>query len=283
MADKRRPGPSSDVAERLAERAKKGNGSENVPVILHDSLLSLADLVNQMGEAFPSNAEFDSFKFPSTLGYKEVRDLTEKYPFPPCLEVMSPDPGDRTCNWHPERLFVYKGAIEAGLRFPLHHFVVRLLAELGVHPCQLYPNSWSFIFIFVARCLKEGLVLSVPVFLSIFNVKNSPGTRKGWVSIQHRTRARQICCSASLPDSHHEWRHHFVVLHWKGGDWGRFFRPSFNHVHDRGSCTDLFGPAECIAFNELTSGHEGRHYRAFLTESIMVKIGLSRLSTEGNF
>ncbi|KAK1357003.1 hypothetical protein POM88_050259 [Heracleum sosnowskyi] len=272
-------GPSSTLAQKMAARAKKGNNLSCVPVVIDEPLPTLFELVNQMGDAFPNNAEFDSFKFPSTPGKVDVK-RRKKYSFPKDLKIVVPDPGDRTCNWNPERLFVYRDAIAAGLRFPLHPFVVRLLAELRINPCQLYPNSWKFIFIFMARCLKEGIPLSVPIFRSIFVLKNSPVTRKGWVCIQHRPGVNHICNNASLPDSNHEWRHHFVVLYWKGGDWGQYFRSDFNHVVDFGSHINKLKSHEFPDMDDLITGHDHIHYRSFLTERIMVEVGMSRLSLE---
>lgn len=92
--------------------------------------------------------------------------------FPPKITVRVPSPGDITCNWHPENLFVHKKARASGFRFPVHPFVARLLAEAKVNPCQLYPNSWKFIFIFMVRCHKEGIPLNIPLFRSIFMFKN---------------------------------------------------------------------------------------------------------------
>ncbi|KAK1368102.1 hypothetical protein POM88_034194 [Heracleum sosnowskyi] len=207
-----------------------------VPLVTDESLPTLFELTNQIGDAFPNNAELDSFKFPSTLGRDDVKKLKKRYSFPSHLKIEVPGPGDRTCNWHPERLFVYRGAIAAGLRFPLHPFVVTLLAQ--------------------------------------------PRTRKGWVSIQHRSNVNHICNNASLPDSTHEWRHHFIVLYWKGGDWGQYFRPSFNHVVDFGSHIGEIKSHEFPDRDWLITGHENVHYHSFLTERIMVEVGMSRLSLE---
>lgn len=70
-----------------------------------------------------------------------MREIKEKYSFLSCIKVCDLGFSDRTCNWDRERLCVFKGAPEAVLRFPVHPFIIRLLAHIKVHPCQLYPNS----------------------------------------------------------------------------------------------------------------------------------------------
>lgn len=193
-----------------------------------------------------------------------------------------PGPGDRTCNWHHEKLFVYKEAILSGFRFPVHPFVVRLLAEVKINPCQLYPNSWRFIFIFMVRCHQEDIALNIPLFRSIFMFKNSPLVRKGWVSIQHRPGVPHIVNASSLPDSFHGWQHNFVILHWKGGDWGRYFRTRFGHVSDAGFYLLELNRLDLSNRDKLISDNGRTHYREFLNETALVEAGFSTLSPKGN-
>ncbi|KAL1826482.1 hypothetical protein ACET3Z_004894 [Daucus carota] len=87
-----------------------------------------------MGDAFPNNAELDANDYPSRLNDEDVVRIAEFYNIPPQYEVVCPSPGDRTCNWDPEDLFIYEDAFRSGLRFPLNEFIPRLLAEARINP-----------------------------------------------------------------------------------------------------------------------------------------------------
>lgn len=276
---------SDSVAQKLVSRSKaRGSKGKRLPssTTVEHPLPSLFQLLNEMGDAFPNNAEFDSFRFPSIMKKSDVKKIAKKYGFPSEVKIRVPNPGDRTCNWDPENLFVYKEAIFSGFRFPTHPFVVRLLAEAKVNPCQLYPNSWKFIFVFIVRCHKEGIPLNIPLFRSIFMFKNSPMTKKGWISIQHRPGVPHIVNASSFPDSIHNWQYNFVILRWKGGDWSRYFRTSFNHVLDPGSFIFELTSSEMLARDKLLSDNGQTHYREFINESALVEAGISSLSLEGN-
>lgn len=263
---------SVSMAEALAKRSKsrtlKGMNKIRSPLYVDRRFDSLLDLLSTMREAFPNSAELDSYNSPCKLKESHVRKIRADYSFPDSVKVRLPGVADRTCNWHPEKLCIHKGALEAGLRIPVHPFIIRFLAELQVHPCQLYPNAWRFIIIFMLRCRDLGIPLSTTMFRSIFMVKNSSKLKKGWISFQHRPSVPNIVNSHSFPDSHHYWEREFFILKWDGGDWGQFFVKRFGEVEDS---------SHFIA-------DDGRsHFRVFLTERKLVEAELSFLSLEGNY
>ncbi|KAL6841144.1 hypothetical protein ACP4OV_029113 [Aristida adscensionis] len=65
---------------------------------------------------------------------------------------------------------VYAAALEAGLRFPLHNFYVRLLRHYRLAPSQLAPNSWSYMAAFVILCQDAGVEPLVSVFRHFFTI-----------------------------------------------------------------------------------------------------------------
>lgn len=82
------------------------------------------------------------------------------------LELIPPFLGDRTCQWKGDTLFIYRGALVAGLRFPFHEFISHLLEDVQVNSCQLHPNAWmiilgfmflvlGIIFLFLWLCLEK--------------------------------------------------------------------------------------------------------------------------------
>lgn len=72
---------------------------------------------------------------------------------------------------------MFAEALKSGLRFPIHDFIIHLLANAKVNPCQLTPNSWKMVHVFMVSCHLKKIPLSVLVFRAIFMFKNSPSIR----------------------------------------------------------------------------------------------------------
>ena len=79
----------------------------------------------------------------------ELSDLGERVDHPPvgCLSV-------------------YEEALKAGLRFPLHTFVVQLMNVYRLSPAQITPNSWCFVIGFFSLCFLRGIKPSISLFKS---------------------------------------------------------------------------------------------------------------------
>ncbi len=79
--------------------------------------------------------------FGSTMTEVEV-EIAEEWFFPRRGFRLEPaGPGDRVSNPPKGRIGVYREALWAGLRFPLHGFLNELLAEYQLVPAQLAPNA----------------------------------------------------------------------------------------------------------------------------------------------
>lgn len=284
MADKQAAAPQLSMEEafrkRSMARTMKGKLKLKPPRYIDRQFESTLDLLSIMGESFPNTSSLVAFNSPSKLSKKDVEKIRNTYGFPSAIRVCLPNPGDRTCNWHPERICVLKGALEAGFRFPVHAFIIRFLAELQVHPCQLYPNSWRFLIIFLLRCRELEIPWSTTMFRSIFAVKNSSDSKPGWVCFQLRNGLPHIVNSFSFPDSHHFWERDFVVLEWEGGDWGHFFVKKFGFVHDSSHFVCELNPKELSDRDRLLADDGRTHYRTILTEKKLIEAGLSILSFE---
>lgn len=264
-------------------RTPRGKETIKPPSYVEDRFDSLLDLLNIMREVFPNSASLDSFNSPCKLNERDIKNIREAYHFPSAIKVCHPSPSDRTCNWHPERICVHWGALDAGFRFPVDPFIIRLLAELQIHPCQLYPNAWRFIIIFIIRCRQLGIPLSTTMFRSIFGVWNSSDYKKGWISFQHRAKLPHIVNPFSFPDSQHFWEREFVILEWEGGDWGNFFVKRFGSVEDSSHFVCDLSDSELLDRDKLLADDGRTHYKTFLNEKNLVEAGLSFLSIEGNF
>ncbi|KAK1394402.1 hypothetical protein POM88_013458 [Heracleum sosnowskyi] len=194
------------------------------------------------------------------------------------LRLVQAGPGDRSCHWRPDALCIYKDAIVAGLRFPFHEFIPKLLADVQISPCQLPPNAWRIIMCFMVLCLKNNFPLSVSLFRKIFQFKNSSALSPGWVYLNHRASTPPIFHPKSIPDNNPKWKNEFMYLVWEGGDWGTLFRRSFSRVSD-GSPNDIvLTDEEAHAYDELTKDNNTTLAWELLDEFVLKSLGLSNVS-----
>lgn len=210
---------SPSLGEALARRSRERSlkGIALLPHSLYQRCAgSIKSMLDELSDKFPSSVHLDAFNHSCNLSRPAFKQLKSKYSYPEGVKVREASPNDRTCNWSPTRLCVYKSALDIGFRFPVHPFIVELLNELKIHPCQLYPNAWGLIVVFILRCHQLGIPLCTTLFRSIFIVKNSPLSRAGWVQINHRAGVDNIVNALSLPDSNHGWQKKFLVLEWEG-------------------------------------------------------------------
>ena len=186
-------------------------------------------MINTRGDEYPSLSHLDSYNHSNTFHEEDGRiaNFNRLYKLPSHLRIEPALPGDRTCQWEGDTIFIYRGALLGGLRFPFHEFITRLLADVQVNPCQLPPNAWRNILCFMVLCIRKNFPLSVPLFRKIFQFYNCPLTQPGWVLIRQRPKIPHIFDGKSVPENNPKWRDEFVRLVWEGGDWPPFFAGLF--------------------------------------------------------
>lgn len=272
-------------ASRLAKISKAmGTSSKSkrgTPIIINSSCSSLLDLINIMRDEYPSLAELGSYGYAADCSPSLAKAYHRLLNFPKAYSLVRAEPGDRTCHWDPQHLFIYKHALLAGLRFPLHPFIPKLLADVGLNPCQLTPNAWRIIHCFMVQCLSKGLSMSVSLFRKIFQFKNYPVGSTGWVLISHRPDQPHIFNNSSIPDNNPRWKKEFFKLHWEGGDWGTLFRSKFCKVVDGSVDSIHLSDVEKAAYAELVKDNGQSKCWDLLDEFNLRKLGLSRVSDEG--
>ena len=167
----------ASMADKKAARLAKMNAQTRTGthIIIHSPYVSIQDLLNERGDEYPSVSELDSFDHSNRFhDKKEIKKYNKLFNLPSYLELIHPEGGDRTCHWDPQRLCVYRDALMAGLRFPFHEFIVRLLAAVRIHPCQVVPNGWRGIFCFMVLCIRKNIPLSVACLGRYFSLKIAP-------------------------------------------------------------------------------------------------------------
>ena len=200
---------------------------------------------------------------------------------PDGYEFVVAEPGERTCHWVSDSLFVYVDALSSGLRLVFHDFIPALLADVGISPCQLAPNAWRLVNCFIVLCLRKNIVPSIPLFRKIFQFKNSPSSSPGWVYINHRANHPHIFNTASIPENNSHWKFDFLKIVWEGGDWGTLFRKQFSRVSDGSADSIMLSEAERLAYDELVrDGGESLSWD-LLEEFSLKAVGLSGASSKG--
>lgn len=221
------------MEDKAKARLAKMNSASSKGISIRSPYMSLIEMLNERGDDYPSLAELDAYNCCSTYHYsEEIARYNKLFKMKPPYKLVLAEPGDRPCHWKPNPLCVYRESLIAGLRFPFHEFIPRLLADIQISPCQLPPNAWKIILCFMVLCLRQNLPLSFPLFRKIFQVYNSPTKYPGWVYIKLRPKVPSPFNGKSVPDNNTGWKNEFAYLEWDGGDWGTLFRKTFLKVSD---------------------------------------------------
>ncbi|CAH9125310.1 unnamed protein product [Cuscuta epithymum] len=142
----------------------------------------------------------------------------------PSAQVVVPGPDDVLLH-PPEGCYaVHILSVELGLRFPLHPFLVEYLRFVGLAPCQLTPNSHSYITGFLSQCRSRGVVPTLDQFFLSFNLcRGGAANSEGFANLQQVPAWRLF---SEVPSSHKGWRDRFCYLRMPGVT---FPRPLRNH------------------------------------------------------
>ena len=79
------------------------------------------------------------------LDAETVSRFKDRFQFPARVRVCLPKDEDKACHFFPGEVCFYESTFSCGLRFPIHPFLMELLAHFGIAPGQLMPNSWRIV------------------------------------------------------------------------------------------------------------------------------------------
>ncbi|KAK1392319.1 hypothetical protein POM88_011375 [Heracleum sosnowskyi] len=248
------------MSDRAAQRLQKVNQASKRGITIRSSHMSLQDIILERSDEYPSVSHLDSFDCSNKFHEVDrIRDYNKMYRVKSPYRLVPAGLGDRSCHWRPDALCIYRDAIVAGLRFPFHEFIPKLLADVRVNPCQLPPNAWRIIMSFIVLCLKNNFPLSVALFRKIFQFKNSFALSLGWVYINHRPSTPPIFHPKSIPDNNPKWKNEFMV--------------------SDGSPNDIIlNDEEAHAYAELTKDDYATMAWELLDEFHLKSLGLSNVS-----
>ncbi|KAL2532366.1 Uncharacterized protein Adt_05717 [Abeliophyllum distichum] len=128
----------------------------------------------------------------------------------------------------PGEVAIYQDSLKAGLRFPLHPFLVEFFCTFNLSPSQLVPNALRMINYYLLVYIRKGIEPSVDVFRLLFEMK--PLDRYDcYVVFSHRDRripAHNHFKIPNCPTSNSGWKNRYFFVRPVNGefsfplDWG---------------------------------------------------------------
>ncbi|OMO62056.1 Transposase (putative), gypsy type [Corchorus capsularis] len=109
------------------------------------------------------------------LTLEEINKLRCEYSIPGEYVIDVPAETGRIIEDHGKnKMWVYRDSLVAGLRFPLHPFILELLNHYRLALHQLVPGSWRSIVGFITLCRALSHPALLNVFRKFFSIKKSP-------------------------------------------------------------------------------------------------------------
>lgn len=142
------PNPPTTIPIRSSSRLKKG------PILTSQSSGSLRDVIEEARDEVPSHSKLEAFACETKYDCQsDIEELASKYCIsnPPYMCYL-PTKVDHPSNATKDLCVVFKEALEAGLRFPVHSFIPDIIASFKIHPAQFVPNAWLTIICFLVWC-----------------------------------------------------------------------------------------------------------------------------------
>ncbi|KAL2524227.1 Uncharacterized protein Adt_09281 [Abeliophyllum distichum] len=114
----------------------------------------------------------------------------------------------------PGEVAIYQDSLKAGLRFPLHPFLVEFLCTFNLSPGQLVPNALRMLNYYLLVCIRKGIEPSVDAFRLLFEMK--PLDRYDcYVVFSHRDRgipAHDHFKIPNRPTSNSGWKNRYFFV-----------------------------------------------------------------------
>ncbi|CAH9111600.1 unnamed protein product [Cuscuta europaea] len=107
----------------------------------------------------------------------------------------------------PGHVLVHLDALTAGLRFPLHSFIVEFLHRVAVLPAQFVPSTYRILTGFIIRCHELRITPSVDLFL--YHYCYQPYWTTGYLKLVARS-DRQLFTENVTPQA--DWEERFLFV-----------------------------------------------------------------------
>lgn len=158
--------------------------------------------------------EYPASKIASVIDEDWLGQLYRAYETPKDVFFWVPAPDERADQPPEDCVAVNLDTMEAGLRFPLHPVITRLLIEWNITITQLMPNGWHIVMSLLTlfgktkpRYYPTAAELARLVHLS------RPKGEHGWLFMQANTHRKVV---EDVPNKIKDWKDKFWFV---GGDW----------------------------------------------------------------
>ncbi|KAL2475482.1 Uncharacterized protein Adt_36218 [Abeliophyllum distichum] len=163
-----------------------------------DSLESIEPL-EQLDSSLPEVSN-------SYLGTSQALGKSYNYRAPGSTEYLP--------TGRPGEVAIYQDSLKAGLRFPLHPFLVEFFCTFNLSPGQLVPNALRMINYYLLVCIRKGIEPSVNIFRLLFEMK--PLDRYDcYIVFSHRDRgipAHDHFKIPNCPTSNSGWKNRYFFV-----------------------------------------------------------------------
>ncbi|KAL6995637.1 hypothetical protein U1Q18_005772, partial [Sarracenia purpurea var. burkii] len=82
---------------------------------------------------------------PSKINEDELDQIRRTYQIPNGVTMRVPTREERVCTPALGEIYIFEGALQAGMRLPFPPLVRNILDYLGISPGQLWPNGWRIL------------------------------------------------------------------------------------------------------------------------------------------
>ncbi|KAL2505745.1 Uncharacterized protein Adt_21366 [Abeliophyllum distichum] len=110
-------------------------------------------------------------KSPSTYTESTLKRTVNHFFLSKAHNYRAPESTEYLPTGRPGEVAIYQDSLKAGLRFPLHPFLVEFFCTFNLSPGQLVPNALRMLNYYLLVCMLKGLEPSIDVFRLLFEMK----------------------------------------------------------------------------------------------------------------
>ncbi|KAL2461913.1 Uncharacterized protein Adt_45333 [Abeliophyllum distichum] len=110
-------------------------------------------------------------KHPSTYTESTLKRTIDHFYMSEGHRYRAPGPTEYLPIGRPGEVAIYQDSLKAGLRFPLHPFLVEFFCTLNLSSGQLVPNALRMLNYYLLVCVRRGVEPSVDVFRLLVEMK----------------------------------------------------------------------------------------------------------------
>ncbi|KAL2524381.1 Uncharacterized protein Adt_09435 [Abeliophyllum distichum] len=217
-------------------------------------------------------------KHPSTYTKATLKRTIDHFYLSEGHRYRAPGPTEYLPTGRPGEVVIYQDSLKAGLRFPLHPFLVEFFCTFNLSPGQLVPNALRMLNYYLLVCLRHGIEPSVDVFRLLFEMKLLD-RYDCYVVFSHRDRglpSHDHFKIPNCPSSNNGWKNRYFFVKPVAGnfpfplDWGVPPMEKFNS-------TPILSEQEIDSLIILRVTEPlGRSMNDALTDDALVSAGIGR-------